>query len=855
MSSVKRYTKIALRNFDRTVKRMLDEVLPTNLTFRYIAGLGAVAVIAVAGQILIQSSLSRQGDQQRAIRVLDRRILISEELRKAVLSLQLSSVKAELNTKMANLLNFAQSLKTGSIPEETFDKMKAVDEEQAIVIQQISQLASLFENRAPRDRTMSFKLATQTRELLNSLADFRMKIEACSSEYEHLGESQVRRFKKTELILMTFTLLILLLEALYVFRPAVEGLYQALRIRSDFLGRMSHELRNPMNAIMGMANLLGDTPVTGQQRNYLNVLRRSSSTLLEILNNLLDFSSMEARRIQLEKISFDLVEVLERAIDLSVHVAQANGTELILDLERGTPVRLTGDPVRLQQVLSNLLGNSSKFTKNGSVTLRVSKRGTDGSSALDFSVQDTGIGIDADKMRDIFRPFVQEDSTVRRRFGGSGLGLTISKELVQLMGGELKVDSKKDHGSKFYFSLPVQTAPGEAQVMSFGAVVEQERFEPFEAAVLEPNEKMFLNFQSFLDLCGGKTTRLAKPAETVVFLQGAKEGMRRLAVLDYDAIGSGLDGLIREIKNAGINTDRLIVAVKSTAPTENVELAISFGVKNILFKPVKPFQFLDLLHSALAEQSAASRKKLETQALTKTAIPRDDRALRILCADDSKENQFLIEAYCRATPYRLTFAEDGQVAYDLFTHGNFDLVLMDIQMPRVDGLQCTQMIRQWEKAQHRPATPIVAVTAHDNQKSAQVFDGTAGFTSHLVKPISASSLRRKVIEVTHAPAAETPQAQSGAVSVAEIEALIFSQAPAYLKNRKNELEQAKQNLSTENFKALEMMGHKIKGNAATYGFPELGVLGGALEEASRNKDRVRAASLILNIESFICART
>ncbi|RYZ63547.1 MAG: hypothetical protein EOP05_23355, partial [Proteobacteria bacterium] len=324
------------------------------------------------------------------------------------------------------------------------------------------------------------------------------------SELDQRSTDRIRITTRIELGLFTLILIVLLLEGLYIFRPSIRALEDALRTRSEFMSRMSHEIRNPMNAIIGMTDVLFETPLNDLQQRYLRVLSRSSQTLLDLLNSLLDFSSLESGKTKIEAIEFDLHTVLEKVVDLSAVRAHEKNLDLSLDIDLKTPLAVTGDPVRLQQVLNNLLSNAIKFTSVGEVRLTVKPVSSpSGALSIHFAVSDTGIGIKQEALGKVFESFVQADTSTRRQYGGSGLGLTISRELVALMGGDLKVSSEFGVGSQFDFSLPL--VPEAQATQTLGERVKLFDLRGHTAFFVGPMTPSMQQASELIQACGGVT--------------------------------------------------------------------------------------------------------------------------------------------------------------------------------------------------------------------------------------------------------------------------------------------------------------------------------------------------------------
>ena len=459
----------------------------------------------------------------------------------------------------------------------------------------------------------------------------------------------------------------------------------ASRTKSDFLASMSHEIRTPMNAIMGIADLLAKTALTPEQDKFVQIFRRSGDNLLNLINDILDLSKVESSQLDLERTGFSLADHLEKVIEMVAPRAHEKGLALVCEIAPSVSNDLVGDPTRLRQVLLNLLGNAIKFTETGEVSLKV-EPDLDSSvpTALRFSVRDTGIGIPHDKLVRVFERFTQADSSTTRRFGGSGLGLTISKRLVELMGGRIWVESIVNHGSLFAFAVP---------------------FEVWAA--------------------GGRP------------------------------------------------------------------VAAPIGVGQVANLP----------------------------------------PLRILMAEDSPDNCTIALAYLEDTPYTVDVAETGAIACRMFTEGHYDLVLMDRQMPVMDGLTATRTIRAWEKARDRLPTPIIALTA-SALKGDRETCLAAGCTAYLTKPIKQDVLLQAIVDfskVAAVPAADSPRRK---IVSRRADQKIADQAPAYLEHCRQNLIVMRMALDRDDHEAVLVIGHNMRGSGGGFGFQPITDIGAALEQAA-----------------------
>ena len=463
----------------------------------------------------------------------------------------------------------------------------------------------------------------------------------------------------------------------------------ASRTKSDFLASMSHEIRTPMNAIMGIADLLAKTKLTPEQDRFVQIFRRSGDNLLNLINDILDLSKVEASQLDLERTGFSLSDHLEKVFEMVESRAKEKGLSLTCEIAPNVSNELVGDPTRLRQVLMNLLGNAIKFTETGSVTLKV-ERQQDNSvpTALRFTVTDTGIGIPTEKLPLIFERFTQADSSTTRRFGGSGLGLTISKRLVELMGGRIWVTSQVDMGSTFAFSAP---------------------FEVWSAA------------------------------------------------------------------------DRMEAAPVGAHPTA----------------PLPP--------------------------------------LHILMAEDSPDNCAIAMAYLQDTPYRIDVAVNGAIACQMFMAGHYDLVLMDRQMPVMDGLTATRTIRAWEKTVGRPPTPIIALTA-SALKGDRETCLAAGCTAYLSKPIKQDVLLQAIRDHAVAKTAEPQGAAASKDRAARAAKRLAEQTPAYLENCRRDVIVMLAALDRADFDAVIILGHNLRGSGGGFGLQAITDIGSGIERSAGEAD-------------------
>ena len=474
---------------------------------------------------------------------------------------------------------------------------------------------------------------------------------------------------------------------------------RATEAKSDFLATMSHEIRTPMNAILGMADVLAETSLTSEQRRCVDIFQRAAGNLLDLLNDVLDTSKIEAGQLVLETVSFDLRDVVSQAVELAGIRAAAKGLRIEHQIVREVPSWLSGDPTRLRQVLINLLGNSTKFTERGGLTLRVSLNHEVGEpGSLIFALSDTGIGIPQEQLPKIFESFTQADSSTTRRYGGTGLGLTICKKLVEAMGGRIWVESAVGVGSTFYFTA------------QFGV---------------------------------------------------------------------------------------------AAAPT------------------------------AQGSSSAAV-----------SALPIE--ALRILVADDSEDNRTVIREYLKKLPYVVDLVEDGASALERLQTGRYDLALIDVHMPLLDGYGAVRAFREYERAQNLDAMPVLALTA-DAFKDAVEKSLAAGFTAHLAKPIRKSTLFEAIARHARVRADVPPAAKIAIVVDEELSAI----APKFLNNVRRNSQLIVGALARVDFDTIRSLGHNMKGTGTSFGFPQISAIGDELERAAKQRDADSVRNLTARLVHFL----
>ncbi len=704
------------------IASQLTRLIPRSLMGRYTLALIAIGLLVVLEQLITQVALRKQVEDQKLARIVEIQIYDIQRLAKGALAVQLATRDSELAEQARSLAELAAQFRArdNAIEAGTKSYAQLGDAFERLAISQFNFAPYTAARHRPGFTAKErFEIRKLAKTIEDRNGDYRASLRALLNELDDRSTARITTTTRVELALFVLVMLVLFLEGMYIFRPSLRALEDALKMRSSFMSRMSHEIRNPMNAIIGMTDVLFETPLNELQQRYLQVLSRSSQTLLELLNSLLDFSSLEDGKALIEKISFDLHEVLAKVIDLSAVRAHEKNLELSLDLDFKTPLGLEGDPIRLQQVLSNLLSNAIKFTSNGEVRLHVEPvRNVEGTSMIRFAVSDTGIGIKPEALSKIFDSFVQADTSTRRQFGGSGLGLTIARDLVRLMGGELSVESEIGRGSRFTFDLPLAASDAN-DTMSW-------RLRDYPLAgrtafMLGPVTGSMRQAADLIVACGGQVeTRL----ESVDLF--SSNSLVLISPLADDSLLQFLPGRV------GPNT-RVVCLIQTILPPGRMKAYLRYGVTDFVMAPLKPLEFLPFVAKTA---SAADESSIEPVA---APAPVQSKRKKILIVDDAPENRDLMQLYLSKEDLDLVFAVDGLQALQKFKAEHFDLVLTDIQMPVMDGIEELLAIREWEKANHLSETPVVAITA-DSRPEARVNLAQLGFKGILIKPLRKADL-------------------------------------------------------------------------------------------------------------------